>query len=106
MSEVGLFGGGSTAVGHMGAIGSAPMGRTVARSTKKSIDLVVGHGEVANTIDVVRAGLTGSALNNVGTLVSTATQLMNIAPEGQVFYEAIVSAYAMGAANQIARFNG
>lgn len=102
MSELSLFGGTGSAVSPA----SSQLGRGVAKTTKKSIDVVIGHGEVAGTIDTVRAGLTFSALNNVGALVGTATQLMQVAPEGQVFYEAIVSAYAMGAANQIARFNG
>ena len=102
MSELSLFGGTGSALSPS----SSQLGRAVAKATKKQVDLVVSHGEVAGTIDTVRAGLTFSALNNVGALIGTATQLMQVAPEGQAFYEAIVSAYAVGAANQIARFNG
>ena len=63
-----------------------------------------GRGEVALSTDTVRAGLTYSALNNVGTLVSTAKSLMDVAPEGAAHYEQIINAYAIGAANAIARF--
>lgn len=80
------------------------MGRGVSRQTKKSTDVVLGRGEVALTTDTIRAGLTYSALNNVGTLVSTAKGLMEVAPEGAAYYEQIIGAYAIGAANAIARF--
>lgn len=99
MSELSLFGGTNSAV-----VPGVQMSRSVTKATKKNTDLVLGRGEVAHTTDAVRAGLTFSALNNVGTLVGTATQLMQVAPEGATFYEACINAYAMGAANSIARF--
>lgn len=79
-------------------------GRGLAKQVQKSTDLVIGRGEVAVTTDNVRAALTFSALTNVGTLVGTASQLMQTAPEGAAYYEACISAYAIGAANSIARF--
>lgn len=99
MSELSLFGGNSSAVAP-----GAYMGRGVAKTTKKSTDLVLGRAEVAYTTDAARAALTYSALNNVGTLVGAAEQLMQVAPAGQAYYEACLNAYAMGAANAIARF--
>lgn len=101
MSEMSLFGGGGSA---LAASGTGQMGRAVARSTKKSVDLVLGRGEVALTTDTIRAGLTYGVINNIGTLVGAAEQLMQIAPAGQAYYEACINAYAMGAANAIARF--
>ena len=98
-SDLSLFGGGTSS-----ALTGQVLGRGASKQVKKSTDLVLGRGEVALTTDTIRAGLTYGALNNVGALVGTATQLMQVAPEGQVFYEAIVSAYSVGAANAIARF--
>ena len=83
---------------------STTLGRSISRQVKRSTDAVVGRGEVALTTDTVRAGLTYSALNNVGTLVTTAKSLMDVAPEGAAHYDAIINAYSVGAANAIARF--
>lgn len=93
-----LFGSGRSAVTGQS------LGRGVTKLTKREVDTVSGRGEVACTTDTVRAGLTFAALNNVGTLVGTAEQLMQLAPAGQAYYEACINAYAMGAANAIARF--
>ena len=98
-SELSLFGGGTSS-----ALTGQELGRGVSKQVRKSTDLVLGRGEVAYTTDTIRAGLTFSALNNVGTLVGAAEQLMQVAPAGQAYYEACISAYAMGAANAIARF--
>ncbi len=98
-TEVSLFGGTSSSLAP-----GQTMGRAVSRRTRKGTDLVLGRGEVALTTDTVRAGLTYLALNNVGTLVSTAKSLMDVAPEGAAHYEQIINAYSVGAANAIARF--
>ena len=98
-SDLSLFGGSTSS-----ALTGQELGRSVSKQVKKSTDLVLGRGEVALTTDTIRAGLTYSALNNVGTLVGAAEQLMQIAPAGQAYYEACINAYAMGAANAIARF--
>ncbi|MBB2890954.1 phosphoenolpyruvate carboxylase [Flexivirga oryzae] len=99
-SDLSLFGG----TGSSTALTGQPLGRGVSKQVKKSTDLVVGRGAVAYTTDTVRAGLTYSALNNIGTLVGAAEQLMQVAPGGQAYYEACLNAYALGAANAIARF--
>lgn len=83
---------------------STTLGRSVSRQVTRNTDVVVGRGEVALVTDTVRAGLTFSALSNVGTLVSSAKSLMEVAPEGGAHYDAIINAYSIGAANAIARF--
>lgn len=93
-----------SASGGLAPAGSSGMSRGIAKQTKRATDLVAARGEVALTTDSVRAGLTYAALGNVGTLVSQAKALMNVAPEGAQYYEACINAYAMGAANSIARF--
>lgn len=98
-SELSLFGGSSSSLTP-----GQSMSRGVSKQVKRNTDLVLGRGEIASTTDTVRAGLTYAALGNIGTLVSTAKSLMDIAPEGQAYYEACINAYAMGAANSIARF--
>ncbi|MEI2826882.1 MAG: hypothetical protein V9F04_11080 [Dermatophilaceae bacterium] len=97
--DVQLFGGGTVS-----SLTQQHLDRGVSKQIKRSTDLVLGRGEVAVTTDNVRAGLTFSAMNNVGTLVGAATQLMQTAPEGAAYYEACINAYAIGAANTIARF--
>lgn len=94
-----LFGGSSSSLTPGQSIG-----RGVSKGAKQNADLVLGRGEVAYTTDTVRAGLTYAALSNVGTLVGVAEQMMQVAPAGQAYYEACINAYAMGAANAIARF--
>lgn len=81
-----------------------PLSRGVSKQVKRSTDVVLGRGQVALTTDTVRAGLTYSALNNVGTLVSAAKSLMDVAPEGAPYYEQVINAYTIGAASAIARF--
>jgi len=98
-SDLSLFGSGASS-----ALTGQNLGRGVSKQVKKSTDMVLGHAEVAYVTDGVRAGLTYSALNNIGTLVGAAEQLMEVAPAGQAYYEACINAYAMGAANGIARF--
>lgn len=98
-ADLQLFGGSASSL-----VSGQAMGRGVSKQVKKSTDLVLGRGEVALSTDTVRAGLTYSALNNVGTLVSTAKGLMDVAPEGAAHYEQIINAYSVGAANAIARF--
>lgn len=81
-----------------------PLSRAVARPVRRELDWVSGRAEVAAARDTARATLTHAALHNVGTLVSTCHSLMQVAPEGAAHYEALVNAYAAGAANAIARF--
>ena len=101
MSELSLFGGGSSS----SVAPTQSMGRGISKQVKKSTDLVLGRAEVAYTTDAARAALTYSALNNIGTLVGAAEQLMQVAPAGAAYYEACINAYAMGASNAIAKFS-
>lgn len=98
-SDLSLFGGGTPS-----ALTGQPLSRGVSKQVKRSTDMVLARGQVALTTDTVRAGLTYSALNNVGTLVSAAKSLMDVAPEGAAYYEQVINAYTIGAASAIARF--
>lgn len=93
----------STLFGSIAQTGQK-MGGGLARQTKREIDTVSARTEIAHHTDQARAFLTSAALNNVGTLVSQAEQMMQIAPSGAQFYEAILTAYAVGASTSIARF--
>lgn len=93
-----LFGSGtSTVTGR-------PLGRSVARATKREVDAASGRAEVAYATDQARAFLTASALSNVVTLVGAAEQFMQVAPGGAHYYELLINAYGVGAAQSIARF--
>jgi hypothetical protein len=76
----------------------------LARLTKRETDAVVARTEIARTVDQGRALLTASALNNVGNLAALGEQLVRIAPNAAGHYDLLINAYAIGAANQIARF--
>lgn len=81
-----------------------PLARAVARPVKRELDWVSGRSEVALARDTARASLTNAAMHNVGTLVMTGQALMQVAPEGAQHYETLLNAYAVGAAQAIARF--
>ena len=75
-----------------------------ARQSRREVDTVLGRAEVAHTRDQVRAVLASSALSNVSALVWLAEQCYEAAPSGGPHYEAIIKAYGLGAARQIAGF--
>lgn len=75
-----------------------------AKATKREVDAVGARGDVVYAGDQVRAFLTASAMSNVATLVGAAEQFMQVAPGGQQYYELLINAYGMGAAQAIARF--
>lgn len=81
-----------------------PPGRGVAKATKREVDAVGACGDVIYAGDQVRAFLTASAMSNVATLVGAAEQFMQVAPGGQQYYELLINAYGMGAAQAITRF--
>lgn len=81
-----------------------PSSRAVSRQSRREVDTVLGRAEVAHTRDQVRAALASSALGNVSALVGLAEQCYEAAPAGGAYYEAIIKAYGLGAARQIAGF--
>ncbi|RRD51561.1 phosphoenolpyruvate carboxylase [Buchananella hordeovulneris] len=80
------------------------LSRAVTRPVRRESDLLAGRAEVALMRDAARATLTHAAMQNVGTLVSACDSLKQVAPEGVAHYEALLKAYAAGAAAAIARF--
>ena len=81
-----------------------PSSRAVARATHRRTDAVLGRAEVAHIKDQARAVLAASALNNTAALVGLAEQAHQIAPAGAPYYQAIISAYALSTAQDIAEF--
>ena len=100
IANAGTFGVGSGLSTYSGQ----PASRAVARPVKRELDWVAGRSEVAAARDSARASLTNAAMHHVGTLVMTGQTLMQVAPEGAAHYETLLNAYAIGAANAIARF--
>jgi len=80
------------------------MSRPMQRQATREIERVVTQGLVTNTREQVRALLTNTALQNVGALSALEEHLNQIAPQGAARYEHIVDAYALGAAQTIARW--
>lgn len=80
------------------------MSRPMQRHTMRQVERVVSNGITANTREQVRAMMANSALNNLGVLTALEEHLIKIAPLGAARYEAIVDAYALGAAQTIARW--
>ena len=82
----------------------APPSRAVARATRRHTDAVLGRAEVTHARDQVRAVLAAGALNNTAALVGPAEQAHQIAPAGDPYYQAIIRAYALSTAQDIAEF--
>ncbi len=74
------------------------------RQAKRELERVVTQGLVVNTREQVRAVLTNTALQNAGALSELEGHLCQIAPSGAARYRHIVDAYALGAAQTIARW--
>ena len=81
-----------------------PSSRAVARATRRQTDAVLGRAEVTHARDKARAVLATGALNNTAALVGLAEQAHQIAPAGAPYYQAIISAYALSTAQDIAEF--
>ena len=81
-----------------------PSSRAVARATRRRTDAVLGRAEVIHARDQVRAVLAAGALNNAAALVGLAEQAHQVAPAGDPYYQAIIRAYALSAAQDIADF--
>ncbi|MBU2601880.1 MAG: hypothetical protein KKA32_06900 [Actinobacteria bacterium] len=80
------------------------MSRPMQRQATREIERVVTQGLVVNTREQVRALLTDTALQNAGALSALEEHLIQIAPLGASRYQHIVDAYALGAAQTIARW--
>lgn len=80
------------------------MSRPMQRQAIRQVERVVAQGLVANSREQVRALMTHTALQNVGALTALEEHLIKIAPLGAARYEAITDAYALGAAQAIARW--
>lgn len=96
-----------TSTGHaslsLANIGTS-LPRAVTRPVQRELDLLQGRSEIAAARDNARAGLTNTAMHNVGALVMTGQSLAKVAPESAPYLEALLGAYATGAAQAIARF--
>ena len=82
----------------------APSSQAVARAARWRTDAVLGRAEVTQARDQARAVLAAGALNNTAALVGLAEQAHQVAPAGDPYYQAIIRAYALSAAQDIAEF--
>ena len=78
--------------------------RGLARAVQRELEWTAGRGDVVRAVDGARAELTNQAMGNVGNLVMTGQALVQVAPESAPYLEALLGAYATGAAQAIARF--
>lgn len=90
--------------GVFSATGIAQMSAGAQRQTGRDMERVQGQAILAEVKEQARAMLTNTALQNAGTLSALETHLIQVAPIGEARYKHIVDAYAMGAAQSIARW--
>lgn len=102
------FGAGSARAAGSGLVssvtGSGGRPRGLARAVQRELEWTAGRGDVVRAVDSARAELTNQAMGNVGNLVMTGQALVQVAPESAPYLEALLGAYATGAAQAIARF--
>ena len=102
------FGAGSARAAGSGLVssvtGSGGRPRGLARAVQRELEWTAGRGDVVRAVDAARAELTNQAMGNVGNLVMTGQALVQVAPESAPYLEALLGAYATGAAQAIARF--
>lgn len=91
-----LFGSSSTQSG--GQVSGA-----LARQMKRELEQVAARTEIAAVTEQAQAFLVSQAMTNVATLVTQAEAQMRVAPGGAAFYEALITSYALGAGQRIAR---
>ena len=91
--------------GAFSSNGLAQMGASMQRQTSRAVEHVQGQAVVAEVREQARAFLTNTALQNVGALTALEQHLIQVAPLGEARYRHIVDAYAMGAAQAIARWS-
>lgn len=82
----------------------AQMGASMQRQTARELERAQGQALVAEVREQGRAFLTNTALQNVAALSALEAHCIQIAPIGEARYKHIVDAYAMGAANAVARW--
>lgn len=75
----------------------------VARQTRREAEVIAANVELTAMRDNGAAFLAANAMTNVSTLVQMAEAQMKVAPGGAQFYEAIITGYAIGAGQRIAR---
>jgi len=80
------------------------MSRPMQRQATREIERVVTQGLVVNTREQVRALLADTALQNVGALSALEEHINQVAPSAAARCQTIVDAYALGAAQTIARW--
>lgn len=80
------------------------MSRPMQRQAIRQVERVVTQGLATNAREQVRAMMANTALQNVGALTALEEHLIKVAPLGAARYETIVDAYALGAAQTIARW--
>jgi hypothetical protein len=90
--------------GAFSPTGLAQMSGSAQRQTGREIERVQAQALVADVKEQGRALLTNTALQNVGALSALEAHLIQVAPLGEARYKHIVDAYAMGAAQAIARW--
>jgi hypothetical protein len=90
--------------GAFSSNGLAQMSGSAQRQTGREIERVQAQALVADVKEQGRALLTNTALQNVGALSALESHLIQVAPLGEARYKHIVDAYAMGAAQAIARW--
>lgn len=93
---------------NTGMFGTAPNDRRrastgLARQTRREIEQIAARVKIEATAEQARAFLTASAMTNIATLVNQAESRMKVAPEGAQFYESLIAAYAISAAQRIGR---
>lgn len=92
------------ASGSFSPQGLSEMSGSVQRQTGRDIERMQSQALVADVREQGRALLTNTALQNVGALSALEQHLIQVAPLGEARYKHIVDAYAMGAAQAIARW--
>lgn len=98
-----LTGSGLAVPGSSGS-GLSSLPRAVAKPVQRELDWLSGRAELAQARDMARAELTSQAMHHVGTLVMTGQAVAQLAPESAPYLEALLGAYATGAAQAVARF--
>lgn len=90
--------------GAFSSNGLAQMSGSAQRQAGREIERVQAQALVADVKEQGRALLTNTALQNVGALSALEAHLIQVAPLGEARYKHIVDAYAMGAAQAVARW--
>lgn len=85
------------------AAGSHRPSGALARATQREIDQISARVEVEAAAEQGRAFTASLAMTGVAALVVQAEAHMKVAPAGAQFYESIIAAHAMSAAQRISQ---